>query len=62
MTSPMLGRWDPWYARLPRGTPPMPYGRSSSYRRGADWLADCPLVEDWGAGTGWLRTLIPPAR
>jgi hypothetical protein len=58
----MLGRWDPWYKRLPRGAPPMPYGRSSSYQRGAEWLAWCDLIEDWGCGTGWLRTMVPPDR
>jgi hypothetical protein len=62
MTASMLGRWDRWYGRLRPDAPPMPYGASRSYRRGADWLASCALVEDWGCGTGWLRTLVPPER
>jgi hypothetical protein len=61
MTS-MLGRWAPWYDRIPRGAAPMPYGDSDSYRLGANWLTSCSLVEDWGSGTGWLRTLIPLER
>jgi hypothetical protein len=57
-----LGRWDPWYSRLTPGVAPAPYGASGSYQRGADWLADCARVEDWGCGTGWLRTLVPAQR
>lgn len=55
----MVGRWDHWYGRLDPGAQPSPYGASESYQRGADYLADCWLVEDWGCGTGWLRTFIP---
>jgi len=40
----------------------MPFGFSITYRVGADWLAGCALVEDWGCGLGWLRTLVPPGR
>jgi len=43
-------------------TEPEPYGDTTTYQLGADWLADCPLVEDWGCGKGWLRTFIPADR
>lgn len=54
----MLGAWRSWYDRIPPDAQPAPYGASESYRRGADWL-DGLQVEDWGCGTGWLRTFIP---
>lgn len=57
----MIGKWADWYQRLDLSKP-LPYGDSKSYILGADWLKDCSLVEDWGCGTGWLRTLIAPER
>jgi hypothetical protein len=36
----------------------VPYGLSITYQLGADWLAACPLVEDWGCGRGYLTTFI----
>lgn len=53
-----VGLWDRWYASLRPGDAPEPYGLSDTYRLGAEWLADCALVEDWGCGKGWLRTLV----
>lgn len=54
-----VGRWNNWYAGM---TEPAAYGDTTTYQLGADWLADCALVEDWGCGKGWLSTLIPPNR
>lgn len=54
-----LGRWAGWYADLDE---PEPYGLTPTYQLGADYLTDCALVEDWGSGRGWMRTLIPPER
>ena len=54
----MLGLWDRWNAT----EEPTPYGLSDTYRLGAEWLATCSLVEDWGCGRGYLRTLIEPER
>lgn len=55
-----VGRWNAWYGvGLDE---PQPYGDTLTYEVGAAWLADCAMVEDWGAGKGWLRTLIPPER
>lgn len=58
----MLGAWTRWYERLAPDAQPSPYGASESYQRGADWLKDCKLIQDWGCGTGWLRTIVPPER
>jgi hypothetical protein len=55
----MLGLWDRWYQDL---VEPAPYGDTTTYHLGADWLKDCETVEDWGCGKGWLRTLIEPGR
>ena len=54
-----IGRWAAWYQGL---EVPWAYGDPTSYEIGAAWLAGCPLVEDWGCGAGWLRTLLPPER
>ena len=57
-----VGKWDPWYAALPADEKPSAYGESPGYEKGADWLKSCSLVEDWGCGLGWMRTLIPKTR
>lgn len=54
-----LGKWTAWYQACEG---PWPYGDTTSYEIGAAWLAGCALTEDWGCGTGWLRTLLPPDR
>lgn len=56
-----VGKWDRVYALL-EDDRPLPYGPTTTYELGAEWLADCALVEDWGCGMGWLRTLIPADR
>lgn len=55
-----LGKWDRWHSLI--GDEPAPFGLSVTYQLGADWLADCGLVADWGCGRGWMRKLIPPER
>lgn len=54
-----VGRWDRWYAGL---TEEQPYGLTSTYQLGADFLAGCATIEDWGCGKGWMRTLVEPGR
>lgn len=55
------GRWGPWYKHLPKGIEPRSYGRSETYKIGADWLTEkCETIEDWGCGMGYLRKFIPP--
>lgn len=48
-----VGKWDGWHASIEA---PEPYGASASYRIGAEFLADCEVVEDWGCGKGWFST------
>jgi hypothetical protein len=49
-------------AGTPASRRPPPYADTETYRLGADWLARCALVEDWGCGKGWLRTLVAAGR
>lgn len=52
-------RWAHRYAGVDA---PQPYGDSVTYRVGAEFLADCGSVEDWGCGLGWLRNFVPADR
>jgi hypothetical protein len=61
MATSNVGRWDRIYS-LPGTEDPAPYADTATYRMGAEWLARCPLIEDWGCGKGWLRTLVAPDR
>ena len=54
-----IGKWAAWYQGSDE---PWAYGDPTSYEIGAAWLAGCTLIEDWGCGAGWLRTLLPPDR
>jgi hypothetical protein len=54
-----MGKWAAWYQNLEE---PWAYGDPTSYEIGAAWLAGCTLIEDWGCGAGWLRTVLPPDR
>jgi hypothetical protein len=54
-----VGKWAGWYRGAEQ---PWPYGDTTSYEIGAAWLRPCALVEDWGCGAGWLRTLLPADR
>jgi hypothetical protein len=37
---------------------PEPYADTATYQLGADWLAPCELVADWGCGKGWFRQFV----
>jgi hypothetical protein len=54
-----IGKWAAWYRDLEE---PWAYGDPTSYEIGAAWLAGCALIEDWGCGAGWLRTVLPADR
>lgn len=54
-----LGKWNRWYTDLDE---PQSYGSTETYRIGAEFLADCDTIEDWGCGKGFMRTLIDPKR
>ena len=58
----MAGRWDRAYCRVPAGAAPAPYADTITYQRGAEWLAGCAQVEDWGCGLGFLRHFVEPER
>lgn len=49
-----LGLWNRWYDGI---TEPSPYGLTVTYQMGADWLDSCSLIEDWGCGKGWFKTV-----
>lgn len=53
-----VGKWDRIYSLV--GTDPTPYGSTETYELGAAFLRNCALIEDWGCGTGWFRTLVAP--
>lgn len=59
MTETNVGKWDRWYHGL---SEPQPYGDTVTYQAGADWLAGCELIEDWGCGKGWMRHFVPADR
>ncbi len=52
-TSP-LGLWVEHYATRPQ----QPYDDPASYLWGAEYLAGCRTVEDWGCGYGWFRRTL----
>lgn len=60
MTESNVGKWSRWYGLL--GDEPEPYGDTITYQAGAEWLAECPQVEDWGCGKGWMSRFVEPAR
>jgi hypothetical protein len=41
---------------------PATFGDPATYALGADFLAGCRTIEDWGCGTGGLRAYVDPAR
>lgn len=52
-----LNKWNRWYRGLEEA---QPYADTRTYQIGADWLADCKVIEDWGCGKGWFSTFIGP--
>ena len=51
-----VNRWERYYIGL---TDPAPYSDTVTYEMGAAYLASCGVVEDWGCGKGWFKTLLP---
>lgn len=54
-----VGRWSRLYRDVDQ---PKPYDDDSSYHLAAEFLRDCSLVEDWGCGLGWMRTVLGAER
>lgn len=50
-----VGKWDRWYCGIDE---PSPYGLTETYEMGNEWLKDCSIVEDWGCGKGWFKTIF----
>lgn len=50
-----LNKWNRWYRGMDE---PSPYADTETYRIGADWLAGCKVVEDWGCGKGWFAQFV----
>ena len=50
-----LGKWDLWFRGI---TQPRPFGDTRTYELGAQFLADCTGIEDWGCGAGWFKTYL----
>lgn len=57
----MLGVWDRWLEGTTLDDPIL-FGDATTYERGARWLMDCDVVEDWGCGKGGLRRFVPAER
>lgn len=51
-----IGRWDSYYRGMTREQVGQ-FGDDVTYRKGYAWLKECSLIEDWGAGRGFFRTL-----
>lgn len=52
-------KWDAWYQDVQARRP---YGDTVTYRLGAEFLAPCTTIEDWGCGLGWMRNFVPKDR
>jgi hypothetical protein len=53
--------WDHAYKELPNYPSAFKYGDTETYKIGADFLADCETVEDWGCGAGGFKRYRPDA-
>jgi hypothetical protein len=49
------GKWNKLYESLPSAPSAFLYGETQTYKIGADLLADCKTVEDWGTGAGGFK-------
>lgn len=56
MAESNIGKWDGWYRGI---SEPQPYGNTQTYQMGAEYLADCDFIEDWGCGKGWFSRFVP---
>jgi hypothetical protein len=53
------GKWDRWCQGLREV---QAYGDTVTYEMGGEFLRDCSVVEDWGAGKGWFKKFVPQGR
>jgi hypothetical protein len=52
MANSNIGKWDNWYKKLPDEPSAFVYSETLTYKIAAEFLVDCPIVEDWGCGGG----------
>jgi hypothetical protein len=57
-----VDKWSRWFGLMGDDPRPQLFGDDVTYRTGAEWLAECSLVQDWGCGKGGLRHFIEPQR
>jgi hypothetical protein len=55
-----VGRWDFFYADKP--TTAFGYDDSPAFKMGADYLAECETIADWGCGGGNFSRFVEPER
>jgi hypothetical protein len=55
MSNPLLDVWH-----YEPGATPRAFGEPTSYHKAYEYLADCPMVEDWGCALAYGRTIRPP--
>ena len=51
-----VGVWEGAYKDFQETTL---YGDTTTYRKGAEYLAGMTLIEDWGCGLGGMRRFVP---
>jgi len=56
MIESLLHKWDYAYKGVSKNTI-WSYGCDTTYKLAYNWLQDCELIEDWGAGMGFFKTL-----
>jgi hypothetical protein len=56
-----LNKWDCIY-RVHKAGDYTPYGSPLTYNKAAEWLKDCALIEDWGAGRAFFSTCFPKGK
>ena len=54
-------KWNDWYKNLPTTPSEFYYGNTITYRKAADFLKSCQVVEDWGVGAGGFLRYRPDA-
>lgn len=54
-------KWDGLYENVPAEPSAFIFGDTETYKYGAEFLADCATVEDWGTGAGGFKRYRPDA-
>lgn len=54
-----VGKWNAAYANARVSAP---YGETTTYTKGAEWLWGCQTIQDWGCGLGYFHTCLQHQR